>query len=56
MEPFHKMSGGVERKLHLKPDRGQSTAVKWVWPCVNLSMDRKKGGKVGRLLVVDLKV
>lgn len=40
----------------MKPDRGQSTAVKWVWPCVNLSLDRKKGGKVGRLLVVDLKV
>lgn len=48
-EPFHKM---VERKLHLKPDRGQSTAVKWVWLCVNLSLGRKMGGKVGSLLVV----
>lgn len=40
----------------MKADRGQSTAVKWVWPCVNLSLDRKKGGKVGRVLVVVLKV
>lgn len=31
-------------------------SCKWVWPCMNLSLDRKMGAEVGRLLVVDLEV